>query len=320
MVSGKVLDELQLALEGFPDVKGVERCTRCVQLKFAFMHLDITPMDPAGEPRSERVGDIYHSPDRGTEARFPVNPYGFAGWFKNNLAPPSHEFIDAARAMRTRLEIRDRLVSGLMTADADIDDLPDLIDPIRDAPQVIALKLMKRYLNLRYAARDMKRPVSVYLSKIAVLAGSSPFGLCDQLVIYARELDRRMTVALETGRRPDERNPAFSKESFNDRWPKDAMEMRVFREDLGHLVKELERARQSELVEIRKIFDSLFGETVSGRAVQGYMDGVVGRVGPTPYERGKGFVAAPAILAPASVAAAPISRAPSHHFHSDLLR
>ena len=67
-------------------------------------------------------------------------------------------------------------------------------------------------------------------------------------------------------------------------------------------------------------FDELFGETVSGRAVQGYMDGVSGRPGPTPYERGKGFVAAPAILAPASVAAAPISRAPSHHFHSGLLR
>jgi hypothetical protein len=104
-----------------------------------------------------------------------------------------------------------------------------------------------------------------------------------------------MTFALETGRHPDERNPVFSGESFNDRWPKDAMEMRVPREDLRHLVRELERARQSELTEIRKMFDDLFGETVSGRAVQGYMDGVTGRPGPTPYERGKGFVAAPAI-------------------------
>jgi hypothetical protein len=129
-----------------------------------------------------------------------------------------------------------------------------------------------------------------------------------------------MTVALETGRHPDERNPIFPEESFNDRWPRDAMEMRVFREDLRHLIRELERARKSELSEIRKIFDDLFGETISGRAVQGYMDGVAGRAGPTPYKRGKGFVAAPAILAPASVAVSPISRAPSHHFHSGLLR
>lgn len=317
---GKVLDELYLAFEGFPDVKSIERCTRCIQLQFAFMHLDVTPMAPAADPRPERVGDIYHSPDTGADARLPVNPYGFAGWFRDHLTPASQAFIDNARAMRARLEIKDRLAPGLIVADADIDDLPDLIDPIREAPQVIALKLMKRYLNLRYAARDMKRPVSPYLSKIAVLVGPSPFGLCGQLVAYAKELDRRMTVALETGRHPDERNPVFSMESFNDRWPKDAMEMRVFREDLRYLVRELERARQSELTEIRKIFGGLFGEIVSGRAVQGYMDGVTGRAGPTPYERGKGFVAAPAILAPASVAAATISRAPSHHFHSGLLR
>jgi len=317
---GKVLDELHLAFQGFPDVKEIKRCTRCIQLQFAFMHLDVTPMEPAAEPRAERVGEIYHSPDHGMDARLPVNPYGFAGWFRERLSLPSQAFIDAARAMRARLDIKDRLVAGSIVADADVDDLPDLIDPVRDSPQVIGLKLMKRYLNLRYAARDMKRPVSVYLSKIAVLVDPSPFGLCGQLVAYAKELDRRMTVALDTGRRPDERNPVFSGERFNDRWPKDAMEMRVFREDLRHLVKELERARQSELTEIRKIFDSLFGETVSGQAVQGYMDGVVGRAGPTPYERGKGFVATPAILAPASVAAAPLSRAPSHHFHSGLLR
>ena len=317
---GKVLDELYLAFQGFPDVKTVVRCTRCVQLQFAFMHLDVTPMDPATEPRLERVGDIYHSRNGETDKRLPVNPYGFAGWFRGQLAPASQAFIDNARALRARLEVKDRLVPGVIVADADIDDLPDLVDPIRDAPQVIALKLMKRYLNLRYAARDMKRPVSVYLSKIAVLVGPSPYGLCGQLVAYAKELDRRMTAALETGRRPDERNPAFSGESFNDRWPKDTMEMQAFRGDLRHLVREIERARQSELTEIRKVFDELFGETVSGRAVQGYMDGVSGRPGPTPYERGKGFVAAPAILAPASVAAAPISRAPSHHFHSGLLR
>lgn len=220
--------------------------------------------------------------------------------------------------MRMRLEIKDRLVSGFV-ADADIDDLPDLFDPIRDSPQVIALKLMKRYLNLRYAARDMKRPVSVYLSKIAVLVGPNPFGLCGQLVAYAKELDRRMAVALEDGCPPDERNPTFPEECFNDRWPTDAMEMHVFRKDLRHLIGELERARQSELADIRKIFDGLFGETLSDRALQGYMDSATGKACPTPYERGRGFVAAPGILTSTSVTAAPISRAPSHHFHSGLL-
>lgn len=55
----KVLDELYTSLEGFPDSTGIQRCTRCIQLKFAFMHLDLTPMDPASAPRVDRVGDIY---------------------------------------------------------------------------------------------------------------------------------------------------------------------------------------------------------------------------------------------------------------------
>lgn len=75
----KVLNELYLAFQGFPDVKSIVRCTRCVQLQFAFMHLDVTPMDPAADPRPERAGDIYHSPDNGADERIPVNPYGFAG-------------------------------------------------------------------------------------------------------------------------------------------------------------------------------------------------------------------------------------------------
>lgn len=318
--SRMVLDELHEAFQGFPDVQEVVRCTRCVQLRFAFMHLDVTPMDPAAEPRSARVGQIHHSPDLGPDERFSVNPFGFAAWFRSKVAQPTRAFQDHVQELRARMGSHDRLVVGTVLADADIDDLPELVDPIRDAPQVIALKLMKRYLNLRYAKRDMKRPVSVYLSKIAALVPASPYGLCAQLEAYAQELDRRMTVALETRRRPEERNPAFPEENFNDRWPKEEREMRVFQADLRHLLEELGKARRSDLVDIRRIFDGLFGETVSGRAVRSYMDGIAGGAKASAYEHGKGFVAAPALLAPAAARSAQTSRAPAHHFHPGRLR
>ena len=130
---GKVLDELHPAFEGFPDAKRIKRCTRCVQLQLQsrLMHLDVTPMYPAPEPRAERVGAIYHSPDTGIDARLPVNPGGSGG----RLTLPSQPIIDAAHAMRARLEIKDPLVAGLIVADADVDDQPDLIDPVRDLPR-----------------------------------------------------------------------------------------------------------------------------------------------------------------------------------------
>ena len=91
--------------------------------------------------------------------------------------------------------------------------------------------------------------------------------------------------------------------------------MTLFRADLKHLLTELATARRSELSDIRKIFDNLFGEQVSERAVQSYVDGLPAVAVPGAYERGKGFVAAPALLSPMAAKAAEVSRAPAHHFH-----
>ncbi len=314
----RVLDELHDAFQGFPDVRKIERCTRCIQLQFAFMHLDVTPMDPASFPRLERVGDIYHSSDDGHDERFKVNPYGFNQYFKRRVTMPNLIFQNHIRDLRSRLQMKDRLVPGTITADASIDDLPETIDPIRDAPQVIALKLMKRYLNLRYAKRDEKRPVSVYLSKIAVEVPLSPYGVCAQLEAFAGELDKRMRIALATGERPEERNPAFSEENFNDRWPKHDRDMQILRADLRHLTTELGRARSSELTETCKIFDDLFGERVSQKAVRAYINGLSSAAAPGHYEHNKGFIASPALVAATPVRATQVSKAPPHHFHPSI--
>lgn len=324
--SKKVLDELFNALQGFPDVRKIVRCTRCVQLQFAFMHLDVTPMDPFAAPRQERAGNIHHSPDMGADALFSVNPYGFAQWFRQTVKLPSHQFQDQVRTMRSQMSIPDRIALNAVFAEAETDKLPEPIDPLRDAPQVIALKLMKRYLNLRYAPRDRKRPVSIYLSKIAAEVPLNNFGLCAQLEALASELDRRLSIALTSGQRPEERNPVFRDENFNDRWPKDTTDLVVFRGDLQHLLAELSRARESELSEIQEIFDELFGERVTQKAVRKYLEGLSDKAAPAAYERGKGFVAAPALVAAAAPAAATtvtvpqVSRAPAHSFHSGLLK
>lgn len=315
----RVLDELHAAFGGFPDVKKIERCTRCIQLQFAFMHLDVTPMDPDRDPRPDRVGEIYHSPDSGRDERFRVNPYGFAESFKSRIAKPSEGFLINVRDTRARLQIKDRIAVGNYRADADIEALPEPIDPIRDAPQVIALKLIKRYLNLRYAKRDEKRPVSVYLSKIAAEVPLSRFGICAQLESLASELYRRMEKALESGERPEERNPAFPEENFNDRWPKEDREMIVFRSELKHLLTELRRARSSNMTDIRKIFDDLFGENVSEKAIRAYIDGLPPTDRPSYFERNRGFVSNPALVSPVPEQVSRISKAPPHHFHPGIL-
>lgn len=311
-----VLDNLEASFEGFPDVREIVRCTRCVLLKFAFMHLDVTPMAPFSEPRSARTGDIYHSPDNGKDEMFSVNPYGFAEWFESRIVMPNQNFQSQVNVMRSRLGMRDVIARGSFVADAEIDSLPAAISPVRDAPQVLALKLLKRFLNLRYVSRDIKRPVSIYLSKIAALTPPNGFGLCAQLEMLAEELERRMTYALNSDYWPDEENPAFPRENFNDRWPKDKKDMEVFRADLQYLRAELDRARQSELSDIQRIFDNLFGERVSGKAVRNYLDGLSRTAAPASFEHSRGYVAARGLLAGASAQVAQVSRAPAHNFHA----
>jgi hypothetical protein len=317
---GNVLDELHEAFKGFPDVKKIERCTRCIQLQFAFMHLDVTPMDPAREPRPERVGQIFHSPDDGPDECHDVNPFAFIEWFKVNVAPGKQVYLNYVQDTRKALQMPDRFERGQILADADIDELPDPIDPIRDAPQVIALKLIKRYLNRRYANRAMKRPVSIYLSKVAALVPANPNGLCAQLEALATNLERRMSHALATGERPNERNPEFPSENFNDRWPRNNRDVQIFRDDLRHLVSELERSKYSELLDIQKIFDDLFGERISEKAIRAYANSIDGTATQSNYERGKGYLAQPAILSTSAAAAPKISKAKPHHFHPGKLK
>ena len=315
----RVLDHLYLGLEGFPDAIGIERCTRCIQIKFAFMHLDVTPMDPAAEPRRERIGEIYHSPDTGPQSRVWANPYGFAKWFRGTVVLPETLFLSEVAAMRASMGIKDRFAPGsVLKAEIDVEGLPTDVDPIRDAPQVIALKLMKRYLFLRYMKRDERRPPSVYLSKLAALTPVSRYGICAQIEDYAELLAAKMMEALQGGKWPEERNPALSAENFNDRWPTNTSEMGMFLSDLQHLRKELAKARASSVAEIQSIFSGLFGERVTETSLQAYAARMTDRPGKSSFERGKGFVAAPAILPSASRAKASV--APAHRFHSGLLK
>ena len=322
----RALDELHTSLQGFPDVREIERCTRCVQLRFAFMHLDVTVMRPGAEPRPARVGEIFHSPDRGPDETHRVNPYGFAEWVKARAVKPDVSFHAEANRLRRSFGVPNRFVDTIPSVEralrAETQDLPEPVDPIRDSWQIIALKLMKRYLNLRYADRSEKRPISVYLSKIAVEVPLNASGICAQLEAFAVELDRRMRSALEGGRWPEERNPVYPEENFNDRWPKDAAAMRLFRDDLRHLCDELRRAHQSPVAEIQRIFDGLFGERVSGAAVRAYVDSLPGTPQKSSYEHGRGFVAAPAVMRPAAepLPAARVSKAPAHTFHPRRLR
>jgi hypothetical protein len=260
---GKALDVLFEALQGFPGAEKVVRNTRCVTVHFSFMHMDVTIMDPQQEPRTERVGEIFHSPESGASYRVPANPYGFSNWFRRSVFFQEGADSFAEQVSKRRLEsFIDRLQTPETRA-ADQDKLPPLIPPRMDSQQVVALKLMKRILNVEYEKKKVRKPPSIYTTKKAVDCGFETSGLTAQLERLAICIRNEMSTAIAVCSGPDERNPMHFADRINDRWPKTQEDRQVFQLVMEKVLKLLDRAKTSDFSEIAKSMSEFFGETVS---------------------------------------------------------
>ena len=313
----RALDLLYDALQGFPNLREIERCTRCVQMRFATMHLDVTIMDPYAAPRNEREGEIFHSPDQGQSYRVAANPFGFAVWFRGSV----EERGDSNGFLKNLSERRiANAIDRLDMRAADQDDLPPILPVRLDSQEVIALKLMKRYLNLRYGNRDLKKPPSVYVSKLAITCGRSQEGLAGQLRALASHIIGQMDRALSENSGPDERNPVFLPDRLNDRWPATQDDRRTLRQDMVELLEVMERARRGTIQEIFSVFGELFGETISRKAALRLRDREAGgsNTSPNRFLKETGTVVSAATATPAI---AKVSRpVPEHRFHGGLIR
>jgi len=312
-----VLDFLFDALQGFPDVRKIIRCTRCVQMQFAFMHLDVTILDAARQPRIERVGDIFHSPDTGIAYRVPSNPYGFSMWFRENVTQPTYDFEKSLQSRRRTYGV-DRLPASSIKAEVDQENLPEVIPTRLDAQQVLALKLMKRFLNLRYDVRTIRRPPSIYFTKLAVTCGYEPGGLTAQLERFAAKVKAEMDAAFAANAGPDERNPRHMPDRLNDRWPIAQADRKTLSDDMDYLANALRIARTAEIKDIAAIFDKLFGERVSTRTMDTFskrLDKSSGRE-TFRYERGSGTII-PVTGAAAAAVVREAAAAPRHKFHCE---
>lgn len=315
-----MMDLLYKSLENFPGATKVIRCTRCVQMHFASMHMDVTLMKPTVEPRPERTGDIFHCPDEGPSSTVPANPYGFSQWFRDHVHLNDDNFAKTLSERRLENGI-DRLGDLELFENASRqDDLPPMLPTRLDSEQVIALKLLKRYVSLQYEERNQKRPPSIYLSKMTIDTGPSSLGLCAQLIELAQYVHGNMKKHLDGNTFPDERNPTFKADRLNDRWPAKREDMQILATDMQNLTLMLNKARVSDFKEINRIFETLFGERVAKRSADAILAraNAEGKRTGHHYEEGTGaLIQTKSIAAPAVIAS--IKQAPPHQFHSSVL-
>jgi len=277
----------------------------------------VTIIDPAAEPRPPRIGEIFHSPDVGLSYRVPSNPYGFGMWFRENVVYPEQQFLDEVQKRRREFGIN-RLPSLSLIDKAEQEKLPPVVPPRIDAQQVHALKLMKRYLNLRYETRTLRRPPSIYLTKLAVTCGYQPLGLTAQLERLAAKIKVEMEKAYLAGRGPDERNPRYEEDRLNDRWPQTQADRKTLLDDMAFMLNKLENARTADIKDLLAIFAELFGERVKQYTQDAFTKRMDQRPGArrVHIERGTGaIIPATAVAAPAVARSA--VEVPRHNFHCE---
>lgn len=319
------LDQLEDALQGFPGAIKIERCTRCVQIQFPFMHMDVTILDRSSRIPIDRAGEIFHSPDKGRAYRVPSNPWGFTNWFRSNVVPDQKQFMELLHRRResisrSRLQFLDE-EERKVVAKADQVDLPPMIPNAIDAQEAVALKLLKRYVNLRYEGLPVRQPPSIYLTKRAVDVGFQEQGLAAQLFALAVNTASTLRMHLANGTRPDELNPSYRPDRINDRWPAEGAhgqrEMQACAEALEYLANRLNHMASASLSDIAKAVDELFGERI-GQEQR--------KILAERYDRrnqATGILTQPRtgqVYAPAIVTSSPeLRQAPRHNFHPFVL-
>jgi len=263
------LDMLEDALRGFPGVIKIVRCTRCIQLQFAFMHMDVTIMDRSKRVAVARAGDVLHAPDKGPCARIPSNPWGFTAWFRSTVGIGQTAFAEALRkrrALNAKSRLRPLDDIELALAKADQVDLPPMIPSAIDAQEAVALKLLKRHLNIRYQKLTPKRPPSIYFTKRAGSIGYISEGLTAQILVLAGSTAHILRAHLAAGTRPNELNPSYPPDRLNDRWPADGQkgiqDMETLAGVLEALADKLARIARAPLSEIVAGIRELFGEHI----------------------------------------------------------
>ncbi len=191
-----------------------------------------------------------------------------------------------------------------------------------DAQEAVALKLLKRFLNLRYEGRTEKRPPSIYLAKRAGGIGYHSKGLSVQLFLLADSTAKLLRDHIKNGTRPNEKNPSYPADKINDRWPRPEAagnrDMRLLEEQLEYLCERLEKMQIMSLADMAVAIDDLFGERV-GKEQRAVLEKRYDRrkdKTPILSEGRTGAIKAPAII----MSNERYREVPTHNFHPFLLR
>lgn len=285
-----------------------ERKTRCTQVRYTDMHLDVTPsvLLPPREPKTSFIFHSKPSDPAVLRQRLFANPYGLAEWFNARTRADT-----AFGAYFEQVSLNYARASAI--AKADTTPVPEQLPAYHKSRQVICLQLIKRWRNIAYDRRhgDLRLPPSVLLTYYVGLHTGAERSLLDELIYQVDCIIRTIEIAADQRQRVYAHNPACEQDILTDRWPGGLDEQQVFLNELHSFAAKLLRLKQgATLDEMRKILEDLFGEKPAHDAIAALRQRHVNdnAAGTGLYIPGRGTVPAlGSFAAPASAKVIPYS-------------
>ncbi len=245
-----------------------ERKTRCTQIQYEGMHLDVTPAVLVAS-RPDKTSLIFHSkPSDPTVRRQSLyaNPFGLAEWFNGRTK--------ADTAFGTYFEQASLDFSrGRVLAKADATPVPDQLPAYRKSRQVVCLQLIKRWRNIAYDRRhrSVRLPPSVLLTYYVGYHTGAERSLLDELIHQVNSIILVIETAAAFGRLVQESNPTCAEDILTDRWPGNTGDQKVFLDELRLFAGKLDRLKKgASLDDMRTILEDLFGETPARDAMAAF--------------------------------------------------
>lgn len=245
-----------------------ERMTRCTQVKYDGMHLDVTSSVLVTE-RQPRTSIIFHSKPSDPSVprrRLLANPHGLAEWF--NARTRSDEAFGSFFERRSLDFAKMRVL-----AKADAVPVPDQMPAYRKSTQVICLQLIKRWRNIAYDRHypNLRLPPSVLLTYYIGEHAGAQRGLLDELIHHVESIIAIIEAAQAYNRLVHAANPSCEEDVLTDRWPGNAREQSIFLAELRKFDAQLLKLKRgASLNEMREILEDLFGEKPARDAIAAY--------------------------------------------------
>jgi hypothetical protein len=285
-----------------------ERQTRCVTVHYADgMHLDLSPAELIDEvdPRRSLIFHSKPEEDRSADKTVLTNSFAFAEEYLSRCP------IDLSFQQEYGKRVR-AADSGLLDLQLRSESLPV---PAHSSvvggksAVTVALQLLKRNRNIRWARRPGRMPASVMLSCLALEAARPGRSIADNLRVLAQHTLDRLLEAKRRGRLIHVENPRCPGDVFTDRWPENPTAQNLMIEDMRLLLAQLEVLLDYNrpLKDRRDTLKAMFGEDV-GQAV---VDDLEREVGEAIRSGRHGFGAVGGVIASPAFASSRPAVAPS---------